>query len=198
VSRRGPATPRSSILMPENAPTHSPPRAPSATLVSSARRARDAPPAHASARPSPATIRTPARPTAASKARVAHTPVQCGADDPCNVYSCDPVLGCSSGTPVAEGTVCQLWWEPCVNDATCIGGVCNSPTANAEVPGQMRWIPLRSGNRSGRSPSMTGGRAHSPTCTTPTGGMSRWRRFSRSTPAGRCSGSIRPDRMSSS
>jgi len=91
---------------------------------------------------------------------------QCTGTDPCQIYYCDPTHGCASetapngtpcsndescqtakicvlgqciGTPVPDGFPCKLWWEPCVNDAECHGGKCDSPTADAEQPGQLRW-----------------------------------------------------------
>jgi hypothetical protein len=53
----------------------------------------------------------------------------------------DPCIGDSDG-PLPDGTPCKLWWEPCVDDATCTGGVCDSPTADAEKPGDVRWTYL--------------------------------------------------------
>ena len=90
----------------------------------------------------------------------------CTGDDPCQVYGCDPSSGCTStnapdGTPcgtedgcktagicvsgschevnVPDGTPCKLPWAPCVSDATCESGACDSPTANAYTPGQILW-----------------------------------------------------------
>ncbi|HUB07063.1 MAG TPA: choice-of-anchor D domain-containing protein [Myxococcales bacterium] len=90
----------------------------------------------------------------------------CTGSDPCQIYACDPAQGCVSspapngtpcassescqtaticlqgqciGTPVPDGIPCKLWWEPCVSDATCQAGACDSPTADAEQPGQLRW-----------------------------------------------------------
>jgi hypothetical protein len=91
---------------------------------------------------------------------------QCTGDDPCKAYACDPQLGCV-GSPLADGTVCHsgdtcssdgvcsagtclttakpdgsactLDWAPCVSDATCTHGVCDSPTAEAMTPGQKVW-----------------------------------------------------------
>ena len=69
-----------------------------------------------------------------------HAPVTCPADDTCHIYACDPASGCyDTGQTLADGTACQLWWEPCVDDATCKSGTCDSPTADAEVPGEQRW-----------------------------------------------------------
>ena len=45
---------------------------------------------------------------------------------------------CESTTP--DGTPCQLWWAPCAVGASCRGGVCHSATAEAEVPGDLRWF----------------------------------------------------------
>ncbi len=45
-------------------------------------------------------------------------------------FTCDPQ------TP--DGTSCQLWWAPCAR-ATCEGGVCHSQSAEAEMPGEVRW-----------------------------------------------------------
>jgi hypothetical protein len=39
----------------------------------------------------------------------------------------------------ADGTPCALWWAPCVTDATCTNGTCDSPTADAFQPGQVLW-----------------------------------------------------------
>lgn len=91
---------------------------------------------------------------------------QCTGDDPCKAYACDPQLGCV-GTPVGDGitchtgdgcsndgvctlgscvttpkpdgSACTLEWAPCVTDATCTHGVCDSPTAEAMTPGQKVW-----------------------------------------------------------
>ena len=94
------------------------------------------------------------------------TGADCTGTDPCQVYSCDPVKGCTStnapdgtlcsnnescqtadicvfgkcvGTPVPDGFPCALWWAPCVTDAECHKGTCDSPTADAEKPGDVRW-----------------------------------------------------------
>jgi hypothetical protein len=91
----------------------------------------------------------------------------CQGGDPCLAYFCDPTTGCGSaavpdgtpcslnqnceraelciqgkcvGTPVPDGTPCVLWWAPCAKDSTCQGGDCHSPTAEAEQPGNVRWI----------------------------------------------------------
>ncbi len=91
---------------------------------------------------------------------------ECTGTDPCQVYSCDPSKGCTSsnapngtlcsnnescqtadiciqgkcvGTPVPNGFPCALWWAPCATDAECQNGTCESPTANAEQPGDVRW-----------------------------------------------------------
>ena len=94
------------------------------------------------------------------------TSAACAGNGVCQVYGCDPASGCTSGSapdgtlcslndscqtaevcllgncvgvPVPDGTQCPLWWEPCVADATCHSGTCDSPTADAEEPGQLRW-----------------------------------------------------------
>ena len=68
-----------------------------------------------------------------------HTPVNCQGDNPCQTYGCNPASGCDVTGAVADGTACQLWWEPCVDDAVCTAGTCDSPTADAESSGQVRW-----------------------------------------------------------
>ena len=69
-----------------------------------------------------------------------HAPVACEADNPCHVTACNPASGCyDTSQTLPDGTACQLWWEPCVDDAACTAGVCDSPTADKEVPGQVRW-----------------------------------------------------------
>jgi hypothetical protein len=44
---------------------------------------------------------------------------------------------CEADSP--DGTPCQLWWAPCALGAACLGGVCHSATAEAEMPGDLRW-----------------------------------------------------------
>ena len=44
---------------------------------------------------------------------------------------------CGANTP--DGTPCQLWWAPCAVGAVCHGGVCHSASAEAELPGDLRW-----------------------------------------------------------
>jgi outer membrane protein assembly factor BamB len=95
-----------------------------------------------------------------------HQEQTCTGTDPCQVYSCDPTKGCTSnnapngtlcsnnescqtadiciegkcvGTPVPNGFPCVLWWAPCATDAECQKGTCESPTASAEKPGDLRW-----------------------------------------------------------
>ncbi len=97
-----------------------------------------------------------------------HQPVSCGGSDPCQVEACDPARGCVAsaapdGTPCAaegdcqsagacvsgachtvggaalNGLPCKLWWAPCVTDATCENGSCDSPTADSWRPGQPLW-----------------------------------------------------------
>ena len=90
----------------------------------------------------------------------------CAGEQPCAVYGCEPVVGCVTasavdgtpcaldescktagicaagscvGTAVPDGVPCRLWWEPCALDATCQRGACDSKTADAEQPGQLRW-----------------------------------------------------------
>jgi len=103
-----------------------------------------------------------------STAGCVHNPSgqQCTGDNPCQAYACDPKLGCT-GTPLPDGTfchsgrqclgqgacvqgqciemqapdgsACKLDWAPCVADATCTQGVCDSPTAEALTPGTTMW-----------------------------------------------------------
>ena len=102
---------------------------------------------------------------------------KCQGSDPCRIYSCDPKTGCQSsaapdgtpcsskescqtaticvagaciGTAVPSGTPCALWWAPCVTDATCKGGSCDSPTADAWTPGQELWSWVDAGYMVGR------------------------------------------------
>jgi outer membrane protein assembly factor BamB len=46
-------------------------------------------------------------------------------------------FGCDPQTP--DGTPCQLWWAPCAVGPACRGGVCHSASAEAEMPGNLRW-----------------------------------------------------------
>jgi hypothetical protein len=97
----------------------------------------------------------------------ASTPIACPASaDPCQASSCDPLRGCVSnqvpdgtacsstescqsatvclsgactGTPVPDGTPCSVGWAPCVTDAACKAGSCDSPTADAFQPGDVQW-----------------------------------------------------------
>ncbi len=96
----------------------------------------------------------------------ADSSAQCDGTDPCQIYACDPASGCTqseapNGTPcsstescqtakvclfgqctgvaVPNGTPCALPWAPCVSDATCQSGQCDSPTAEAYTPGQVLW-----------------------------------------------------------
>jgi outer membrane protein assembly factor BamB len=52
-------------------------------------------------------------------------------------FACDPQ------TP--DGTPCQLWWAPCAVGPACRGGVCRSASAEAEMPGDLRWSFAMSG-----------------------------------------------------
>ncbi|MHB8417736.1 MAG: outer membrane protein assembly factor BamB family protein [Myxococcales bacterium] len=91
---------------------------------------------------------------------------KCQTTNPCEIGRCDPASGCQSspapngtpcsggescqtatvcllgqctGVPVPNGTPCALWWAPCVGDAACRKGSCDSPTADGESPGQPLW-----------------------------------------------------------
>lgn len=91
---------------------------------------------------------------------------RCQTGSACEIGSCDPQLGCitsaapdglpctsddscqtakfclagqCTGAPVPDGTPCALWWAPCVSDAACKAGTCDSPTADGEAPGQPLW-----------------------------------------------------------
>ena len=90
----------------------------------------------------------------------------CNGSDPCQVYYCDPSNGCAAsaaadgtpcaaqepcvhanvclngsctGLPVPDGTPCAPPLDPCATDGTCHSGECDSPTADALVPGDLLW-----------------------------------------------------------
>ncbi len=92
--------------------------------------------------------------------------LQCQGQDPCQIYFCDPKEGCGStaavdgtpcsaeipcvhasvclagqctGAPLPDGTPCVAPQDPCARDATCKAGACDSPTADALVPGEVLW-----------------------------------------------------------
>ncbi len=113
------------------------------------------------------------------------TPVACPAtSDPCQASSCDPVRGCvvnqvpdgtpcsstetcqsatvclagsCTGTPVPDGTSCSLSWAPCVTDASCKHGTCDSPTADAFQPGDLQWSTAALGSQGGLAIDAQGG-----------------------------------------
>ncbi len=62
----------------------------------------------------------------------------CSGDESCQTATVC-LLGQCSGVPVPDGTPCALWWAPCVGDAACKKGSCDSPTADGESPGQPLW-----------------------------------------------------------
>ena len=93
----------------------------------------------------------------------------CAGTDPCQIYDCDPLRGCSAsaasdgtpcaaavacvqanvclggrctGTPLVDGTPCLDAQDPCARDATCHSGVCHSPTADALQPGDLLWVDI--------------------------------------------------------
>jgi hypothetical protein len=114
-----------------------------------------------------------------------HTPIVCpDTGNPCEADSCDPTRGCvaaqlsdgtpcsskescqaatvclsgaCTGAPVPDGTPCSLDWAPCVTDAACKAGSCNSATANAFQPGDVQWTAPALGSQGGLTIDANGG-----------------------------------------
>jgi outer membrane protein assembly factor BamB len=90
----------------------------------------------------------------------------CMGSNPCKIYFCDSQSGCQSvdatdgtpcsasvpcilanvclagqctGLPIPDGTPCRSPINPCANDATCMAGKCESPTADLLQPGDVLW-----------------------------------------------------------